>query len=182
MTTEPTEEPNPFDLEAWRKEPGPWQGEPDRKEWRHAGFACLIVRSRFGSLCGYVGTPPGHPWHGKSYRELEEHPDYPDCHGGITYSGSCSGEIHHTPTEGEPEVWWQGFDCNHSDDIAPGLLAFERFMCAHNPVFAKLTKMIAESPYGSRRQYRDIAYVTHEVEQLAEQAAVMGVLGAPDEA
>lgn len=96
---------------------GPWQAEPDRAEWEYAGFPCLAVRhSRSGHWCGYVGVPPNHPLHGKSY-------DVPNVaiHGGLTYAAACDGHVCHVPKAGEPEnVWWFGFDCQHSGDLAPG--------------------------------------------------------------
>lgn len=100
---------------------GPWDDEPDRVEWRSKGtprLPCLIVRGGIpGSLCGYIGVPPGHPWHGKEYDAIE--PD-PDCHGGLTYSGKCAGAICHVPVQGESDdVWWLGFDCAHANDYRP---------------------------------------------------------------
>src|SRR5947207_1159298 len=48
--------------------PGEWQDEPDRLEWRHtSGLPCLIVRNHMGSLCGYVGVPPAHPFYMRHY-------------------------------------------------------------------------------------------------------------------
>lgn len=49
---------------------GPWQLEPDRKQWRDeaTGLPCLIVRHpSMGQLCGYVGVYPGHPAYGLNY-------------------------------------------------------------------------------------------------------------------
>ncbi len=37
---------------AWP--PGEWDSEPDREEFRHAGFPCLVVRGPMGALCGYT--------------------------------------------------------------------------------------------------------------------------------
>ena len=68
--------------------PGPWQDEPDKEQWADeaTGYPCLIVRNRLGALCGYVGVPEGHPWHGKDYDDIEP---CPDVHGGLTYADSC---------------------------------------------------------------------------------------------
>src|SRR5437868_461399 len=95
--------------------PGPWDNEPDRLEWRHAGLPCLMNRNRSGVWCGYVAVPPGHPFHGASYDDERTY-DLPS-HGGLTFSSTCSGEICHVPQPGEPDdVWWFGFDCNHGYD------------------------------------------------------------------
>lgn len=136
--------------------PGPWQDEPDRLEWRSRGFACLVVRNIMGAWCGYVGVPPGHPWFG--VKDVDA-----DVHGGVTFSGPCteSGHICHTPLPGEPEVFWQGFDCNHAYDIAPLMLEIQRGIPDLPPL-----------PPGFRdhESYRGVAYAKAEVERLAEQA------------
>ena len=53
--------------------PGPWQDEPDKKQWQDAATAlpCLIVRGPSGSLCGYVGLPASHRYYGSEYDHVE---------------------------------------------------------------------------------------------------------------
>lgn len=54
------------DKDAWP--PGPWHNEPDKVQWMtEAGLPGLIVRGPLGALCGYVGVPREHPWHGVEY-------------------------------------------------------------------------------------------------------------------
>lgn len=143
--------------------PGPWQDEPDRKEWRHNGFPCLAVRSGHGNWCGYVGVPPGHPWHGKGYADVEG-----EAHGGLTYADACAGHICHVPKPGEPDdVWWLGFDCNHAWDIAPGLDARLRELGIRTQE-QDLAILALEGDW--RRTYKELAFVEAEVEDLAEQA------------
>ena len=98
--------------------PGPWHGEPDHEEFRSPhGLPCILHRSGLGAWCGYVGVPPGHPWHGKAYSDLTD--PFPEVHGGLTYSDRCQGAICHVPRPGESDdVWWLGFDCNHSGDLS----------------------------------------------------------------
>lgn len=95
---------------------GPWKDEPDRKEWRHLGLPCLMVRQKnHGAWCGYVAVPPGHPLHGVHYDECDV-----SVHGGLTYSDKCHGRVCHVPAPGEPDdVWWLGFDCAHCGDRTP---------------------------------------------------------------
>jgi hypothetical protein len=156
----PTEEAY-FDKSTWGD--GPWQSEPDRIEWRFSGtprLAMLIVRNSMGALCGYVGVPPGHPWHGKQYGEVDA-----DVHGGLTYSDACveGGKICHVALPGEPEeVWWQGFDCGHSFDLAPGMNARLK-TCGGGLGFL--------SDLSDGTNYRDVGYVRAEVERLALQAS-----------
>jgi len=131
--------------------------EPDRVEFEHAGFPCLLVRGPSGGWCGYVGLPPGH-------RYYEHHYDTPDVrvHGGLTYSHHCQGSICHVVPEGEADHrWWLGFDCNHCGDWSP----------IHN--FAMWKELMKEEfcqmPGQVAGEYRDVAYVRAEVESLAEQ-------------
>ncbi len=139
---------------------GPWKNEPDRVEWRSpTGFVCLIVRAYDGEfiigghLCGYVGVPPGHPWHGRSHHEIVA-----AVHGGVDYAEACQGVICHVPQAGEPEeLWWVGFDCAHFADFSPGS---ETWMCQHIPDRKARTFGV----------YKDVAWVTAETEYLAEQA------------
>lgn len=60
----------------------PWDNEPDKEEFEHAGLPCILnrvlPRERAGHWCGYVAVPPGHPLHSMNY-------DTPDVevHGGL---------------------------------------------------------------------------------------------------
>lgn len=140
-----------IDKSDWMR--GPWDDEPDKRQWQDAetGLPCLIVRGPSGALCGYVGVAPGHPAHGQDY----DHVDV-DAHGGLTFWHGCSGGeesrgICHKPADGEPDhVWWLGFDCAHSGDISPGYAG-------------KYRRVWHED------RYRDIAYVEAEVASLAKQ-------------
>ena len=160
----------------WREElraggiAGPWDGEPDRLEFRAAGLPCLLVRNGSGAWCGYAAVPPGHPLHGKGYSdpELEE----VSAHGGLTYAAGCQGKICHVPAPGEPDdVWWFGFDCSHAWDISPsdywlGLRhpgLFERPL----PVPTDI-RIPASLSFGS---YKTMAYARAEAERLARQLA-----------
>ena len=121
--------------------PGPWVDEPDRVEWRAHGFVCLVRRSPMGNLCGYVGVPPEHPWHGKSFEDIEAF-----AHGSLTYAGPRADEPEHR--------YWVGFDAGHAFDLVPEL--------------AKLGGGLYEDGWST---YRDIEWMKAEVEQLAAQAA-----------
>lgn len=146
---------------------GPWQSEPDKIQWRDeaTGLACLIVRNNGGSLCGYVGVPDGHAWHGKGYDDVNA-----EVHGGATFAGPCSkgtDESHgicHVAGPGEPDhVWWIGFDCSHAGDYDP---ASNARLPEH------LRDHIGDPCWGNETiQYRDVAFVTAEVASLARQAA-----------
>lgn len=146
--------------------PGPWDNEPDKAQWidPDTNLDCLIVRNHNGNLCGYVGVPPNHPWHGRYYRPLQ---DKVEVHGGLNYSEACDGDeetgICHTPEPGRPDnVWWFGFDCGHAFDIQP--LMDERLASLGlNP--------IASPELEHYHVYRDFAYVQDQVKHLAAQIA-----------
>lgn len=161
-----------MDKSEWGE--GPWVDEPDRKEWRYRGLPCLMVRSHLGNWCGYVGVPPGHPWHGKNFDDVDVR-----VHGGLTYSDSCRGQVCHVALPGDPDdVWWLGFDCCHAEDLAPGMQALLRKSRERDADLARLeeeteAKLLAHDPDMLRilhGTYRDLLYVEAEVGELAEQA------------
>ena len=138
--------------------PGPWTGEPNREEFKHAGLDCLLQRNWVGNWCDYAAVKPGHKWYGKAYNDdggTEDYTNSPDgiieVHGGLTYSAACHGKICHK-TEEEDKVWWFGFDCGHAFDISP---------------LMPITSMVGGC------QYRDIGYAREQTKRLAEQLAVI---------
>jgi hypothetical protein len=143
---------------------GPWQSEPDKKQWEDpaTGMPCLIVRGPAGALCGYVGVALGHPCFGRDY--CHEAVTALEVHGGITFGNRCQPNapeargICHKVGKGEnDEVWWLGFDCAHLHDLCP-MIELLHWRGLH----------------GQRQRdetYKDWAYVTREVEKLAQQLA-----------
>lgn len=130
------------DRTGWGK--GPWNSEPDRLDFIHAGFSCFILRNDIGAWCGYVGVPETHPAFGKDYNSVDV-----DAHGGLTYAELCSPPICHIPETGMPEkVWWLGFDTAHSGDAPPGM-----------------------PRWASSGVYRDMDYTREATERLAQQLA-----------
>lgn len=148
---------------------GPWQTEPDRVDFVHEGLACLALRNpRHGNWCGYAAVPLGHPLYGKDYGE----PDV-EVHGGLTYADRCSGPICHVPAAGEPDdVWWFGFDCAHAFDLAPGMEARERELCKITGRLDIMERRL-KLDRALRDVYRDLPYVRHKIERLAEQLAAV---------
>lgn len=183
--TELIEYRNVVDKSDWG--PGPWQDEPDKKQWQDeaTGYPCLIVRNTWvtGALCGYVAVSKDHPLHGKGYSEERVFPctecsdgwhsscrpeHHIEVHGGLGFADSChhggdpSVGVCHIPGEGEPdEVWWFGFDCSHAFDHSPMLEATFRELC---PVSRALS---------GREAYRDFAYVEGQVAEMARQLKAM---------
>jgi hypothetical protein len=122
---------------------GPWDGEPDRLEWRDevTGLLCLISRGGLGAWCGYVGVPVEHPWCGMGYDAVNGLGV--DVHGGLTYARVNAPVDFVAPGA----AWWLGFDCGHWQDVTP-LRVYS----------------------GPTDAYRDVAYVRAEVTKLAAQA------------
>lgn len=156
-----TIEPTSVDRTGWPA--GPWDGEPDRVDFKTAaGLPGLIVRQARGHLCGYVAVPPGHPLHGKTYGD--EDVDALDVHGRITYGDRCHGNVCHVPEPGEPaDVWWLGFDAAHSFDSSP-----------RGGFTMSWVEMFGDSPSAGAEDYRTVEYMRAECERLAEQLAAMG--------
>lgn len=114
---------------------GPWDTEPDETKWVDpvTSLVCLLRRNNGGAWCGYVGLPTDHPWHGVDYNDIPSAP----VHGGVTYMDGID----------ESDLWFVGFDCTHSGDLAPD----PRFQTSwRNGV------------------YRDEAYATAQVVGLAQ--------------
>jgi len=157
----------PIDKSTWGD--GPWQTEPDRAEWEHAGLPCLAVRHESsGHWCGYAAVPPGHPLHGKGYDDVDV-----DAHGGLTYASACSGHVCHVPKPGEPDdVWWFGFDCAHAGD-------YTRIAFAYRALFGRPEKpydhdeaiRLQAQSWSAAEVYRTLDYVREQANALAEQLA-----------
>lgn len=107
------------DKTSWGE--GPWQEEPDKKQWLDpaTGLPCLIVRNDGGALCGYVGVFSDHPDFGRHYDTIDV-----EVHCGLTFGDFCaesadeSRYICHKSSDAR-EVWWLGFDCSHCYDVRP---------------------------------------------------------------
>lgn len=153
------------DKSKWSR--GKWDGEPDKMQWTDeaTGLPCLIHRGPSGALCGYVGVAEGHPAFGLEYDSVrvkapeDSDDEYPDVHGGLTFSDFCSPEVTdegrgicHVAGPGEPDrVWWLGFDCAHGWDFCPSYASARELR--------------------SDETYRDLAYVQWQCRKLAAQLA-----------
>lgn len=145
---------------------GEWIDEPDHVEFEHLGYKCEIKRNSIGALCGYIFVTKGHPWHGYGWKD---HGDENcrvdiDVHGGTTY---------HEADEGN--TWKIGFDCAHCGDFMPGLEKSKK-QARNYDWGRKLERMDeelkAKFPDLSlfNLTYKNIAFVTKEIESMCEQA------------
>jgi hypothetical protein len=181
---------------------GPWQGEPDRVEWSHAGLKCLLRRHQSsGHWCGYVAVEAEHPLHQVGYSQespaldalLEQLKQRPMNEIEQTFArmiGVLCGNISATPEmvleahggitfadvwEGEdPHLWWFGFDCAHAGDYTPRYGA--KYWGKGYPWPDKAYNH-AEAVAANDWQvdcYRDLAFARAQTERLAEQLALIG--------
>jgi len=144
---------------------GPWCKEPNRFEFKHAGFDCLAVRQFHGAWCGYVGVTEEHPYFGKNYDDLQF-----EVHGGLTYAKECSGVVCHFSDNESKKRWWFGFDCAHAQDLVPCFGSSLQNML--NALEEKITK--------TKQVYRNLDYVIDEIKSLAEQLKTVGVKRSAD--
>lgn len=148
---------NLVDKRAW--EDGPWKDEPDKKQFHYMGLPCLIVRTEeIGTLCGYVGVDPSHPWYGKNTNQIASQAEAMSLtvHGGINYAKETTDLVGPVLEENDPsDWWWIGFHCANADDYWPGV--------------AKERKTPAS-------WYRDIDYVKTNVESLGLMCRTIGAM------
>lgn len=145
-----------LDRSNWRE--GPWDNEPDKIQFQCpiTGYRCLVVRGRKGHLCGYVAVECTHPLYEVDYCNDENHSVAGlKVHGGVTYTEytyddpdqSKSVQVYDPNYTHWRNLWWIGFDCNHSTDMSP-----------------------CKSTYTSGEGiYRDVGYVVRELQFLAIQ-------------
>jgi len=106
-------------------------GEQDGFEWE-------VTANRIGYRCGYVRIPPGHPWHGKGYDDVDP---CPDVHGGLTFAEPDTD----CGTGGEDNAWWLGFDCAHCGDAPdPSLPGYHERMSFPGDVIRSTEYVAAE--------------------------------------
>lgn len=162
---------NPTFVRTWKNPEaedlgdGPWSNEPDKAQWVDPAtdLDCLVVRGPVGAWCGYVGVSHDHPLYGVNYNDEGGPERYLDVHGGLTFSGFCTGgefenpHVCHDPLPGRKEVWWLGFDCAHAGDLSPGMRRFN----------LKFGGFLG-SPERNET-YRNLAYVADQCTALALQ-------------
>jgi hypothetical protein len=144
-----------------------WHDEPDFVELRMEGYHLIVLRSFMKNLNGYVGIKRDHPYYGlsTSSKQLENI----RVHGGVTFADKG---IHLNGAK--KGYWYIGFDTAHAWDYAPGLAESMKEIELHMPqlkeINDKMKDMFGEdSVLSNKRNYRDIEYVSKEVESLMMQ-------------
>lgn len=128
---------------------GQWDNEPDLAEGvdEESGLSCVAMRNSLGAWCGYVLVPSGNRYFGQRYQDIEGSDDYPDIHGGITFSGVLPDR---------PGTWALGFDCSHAEDYSPS--------------YAVILTMAGTVPMSfiEGTEYRTLDFVKQECAKLAK--------------
>lgn len=141
--------------------------EADYVEWFIGDLKCVIRRhERNKHLCGYVGVKPKSKLYGHQYycytesekglSEIEKALNAIIVHGGLSFSGNIKGGcLHEHESYNNDKYWFFGFDCVHAGDIS-------RWEMEWNIKNGFRQREVGE-------EYRDMEYVTNEVNKLAEQ-------------
>lgn len=178
------------DKSKWGR--GPWDGEPDKKQWQDevTGLPCLAVRNPSGgNWCGYVGIPKRHPLHGVGYsdevpilgallearkaRPVGENPSF------AVLIGCLSGDLKASPDvvfEVHGGLTFSGgcketddpsrFICYVPDSGEPDDVWWFGFDCAHSgDVSPGYDRFFRDADAA----YRTLAYVEGQVAELARQ-------------
>ena len=132
------------------------------REFKHAGYKCVVTFGDIGYRCGYVGVPKGSKLYGKNCEKLDF-----DVHGGLTYSGG--GKNSDYPIKSD--LWWLGFDCAHGGDGKELKRAWELFPEKRGQIQIQI--QIEKEIFGEEGNTEDVVrseeYVTEECKRLAEQ-------------
>lgn len=133
---------------------GPWDGEPDSLLWSEGEVRCAVYRTDMGSLCGYVGFPPGHGWEGVEGDDLDSLPAGEELpsHRGFTYNEWCDGRVCVPVERGvcptcAGKRWVIGFDCAHSGDLIPRMARIFEHELKMAPPMLKDTDQYRTFPY-----------------------------------
>ena len=148
---------------------GEWVEEPDLVLWKYKGVECRIRRTAHvpeadkitqdelksflifgGHLCGYISIPLDHPWVDKE-TEIDC-----DVHGGCTWNS--------VEKDGKR---WVGFDCAHSGDITPSMIATNKKM--KEDLMIRHPSLITEYSPIFRESYKNNSFCIKECESLVDQ-------------
>jgi hypothetical protein len=147
-----------------------WEIEPDSLSLENGGYHLLVKRHpSLLHLNGYVGVNSDHPLY--SQNDDNEHVRNLSCHGGITFVGNG-------PWGSKEGYWYFGFDTAHYNDFVPKLMPSFKKDGDSLSFMDKIKKMLDQQsqPIGLRfdmigdeSQYKDVIYVTNEVNELLAQ-------------
>lgn len=160
-----------------------WKNEPDYVDATIGDYHLIVLRSGMGNLNGYVGVKRNHPYfaldqHSKKVTNLE-------CHGGITFADKGSIMCHMYGFK--KNLWYFGFDTCHVGDYVPFLFSnvmenvdIDNFQDEKAKEIIRnmqdLRNKFENDRYSlfNKENYKDINYVSKDVENLYLQLARVG--------
>ena len=130
--------------------------EGDEKDFKYTckngiTFSCSIIRTNLLHLCGYVHITKDNQYWGVDYDNISGI----SAHGGISYTGHFFNN--------NREIWTIGFDCAHYGDLLPYSYLVDK------------CNQLNFTPISNKDKYRDMDYVTTEIENLAEQLSEFSI-------
>lgn len=164
------------------------------REFEHAGYKCVVLFSRMGHRCGYVGIPKEHPLYREDHTGHLDMTmkDLQDMEIGKRSTISLLGQafddtdkvrletyfdVHGSLTYSgggenseypiESNLWWFGFDCAHYQDGKDLQLAYEKFP-QHRESIKRMVEIEQMYPIDDV-VLRTEEYVADECKRLAEQ-------------
>lgn len=136
------------------------------KDFEYKGLRCVVIFTRMGHRCGYVGIPKLHKLYGKDYDEGFDEENSIECHfdvhGGITYAG----ESEDYPVKTDDKLWWLGFDTAHCGDGKDIDLSL-KYGILDEKTYGILKE--SENMFGSDSEVKSLEYCIDECKSLAEQ-------------
>ena len=131
---------------------GPWQDEPDQKNFIYKNYDCIILRNVMGVFCGYVRIPKNSKFLSEDmYMGL-------NVHGGITFAGEN--------TDGD---FFIGFDCGHYNDLCPVNVAMKSLYSDELNAKLEKLKLSVGDPLRFKPVYRDLQFVENEIMNMVDQ-------------
>lgn len=128
------------------------------KSFEFAGYKCVVLMTKMGHRCGYVGIPKDNRLYKKYYDELNK---YIGCHGGLTYSSS---ELH---CVNDKDTWWIGFDCAHFRDRPDFTTAKQMFK--YNQKVIKSLEIMEEMTIYECGTVKTLAFCEEQCKDIVKQ-------------
>lgn len=138
-------------MDFWGNIEHPWEAEPRAVFNTVEGYHIVVYRSQLGNLNGYVGVKRDHPLYGLPMNNKKL--ACLSVHGGVTFAGKIDWD-----SSFKNKYWYIGFDTAHYMDLVPSMYKMNREM---------------GFPPMADGVYRDMQYVSNEVNLLASQIRII---------
>ena len=163
-------------------------------DFEYKGYRCVVIFSKGGHRCGYVGITNKHPLYGKYHsdqclelnmKNIENDEigkrgiipilcmDYeniengvrPDCYFDVHGGITYSDDSDTYPVKSD-NLWWLGFDCAHCDDGKDLDLAL-KYGLIDNKYYESMKEI--ENKYPTYGTIRSLSYCEQECKNLVDQ-------------